>query len=105
MHNDYSLAPERVKITHNMLSKYCSDIATKSDLKIGSVSKLVSNLGNKSRYVFHYRNLQLYLSLGMKLTKVYTVSKFKQSDWLKIYIGFNTNKRKMLLMVLKKTFF
>ena len=57
MHNDYSLAPEKVKITHNMLSKYCSDIATKNDLKIGNVRKLVLSLGNKTRYVFHYRNL------------------------------------------------
>ena len=105
MHNDYSLAPEKVKITHNMLSKYCSDIATKNDLKIGNVSKLVLSLGNKTRYVFHYRNLQLYLSLGMKLTKVYRISKFKQSDWLKIYIDFNTNKRMNAVNSFEKYFF
>ena len=105
MHNDYSLAPEKVKITHNILSKYCSDIATKNDLKIGNVSKLVLSLGNKTRYVFHYRNLQLYLSLGMKLTKVYRISKFKQSDWLKIYIDFNTKKRMNAVNSFEKYFF
>ena len=34
------------------------------------VNKLVPNLGNKSKYVFYNRNLQLYLSLGMKLVSV-----------------------------------
>ena len=30
-----------------MLSKYCSDIANKYELKIGGVNKLVPNIGNK----------------------------------------------------------
>ena len=33
--------------------------------------KLIANLGNKTNYVPHYKNLQLFLSLGMKLAKIY----------------------------------
>ena len=77
-----------------MLSKYCSDIANKYGIKVGSVKKLVPNLRDKIKYVVHYRNLQYYLSLGIKLIKIHKILTFNQSNWLKIYIEFNAEKRK-----------
>ena len=82
MHNDYALAPEKLEISHNMLSSYCISIANEFNIKIGDVSELVPNLGNMNKYVLHYRNLQLCLSLGATLVKVYRILKLKQSDWL-----------------------
>ena len=77
-----------------MLSKYSKKIADEYDIKVDDVKKLIPNLRDKTKYVFHYRNRQLYLFLGMKLIKTHRVLKFKQSDWMKKYIDFNTEKRK-----------
>ena len=59
----------------------------------GTVKKLVINLTNKNNYVIHYRNLQQCLELGMKLKKIHRILKFRQSDWMRPYIDFNTKKR------------
>ena len=65
-------------------------IADGYGIKIGDVKKLVPSLGKKTNYILQYRNLQLYLLLRMKLTKIHKILKFQQSDWMKI--NFNTKK-------------
>ena len=105
LHNDYPLAPEKLTVTNDILSNYCKSIADKYEIKVGDVKKLIPNLGNKTKYVLHYRNLQLYLSLEMKLTKIYRILKFKQYDWMKKYIDFNTEERKNAANDFEKDFF
>ena len=90
LHNDYLLAPEKPAISYDMLSDFCKEIADEYGIKVGDVKKLIPNLGNKTNYVLYYRNLQLHLSLGMKLTKIRRVLEFKQSDWMKKCIDFNS---------------
>ena len=105
LHNDYPLAPEKLAISYDMLSDYCKKIADEYEIKAGDVEILIPNSSSKSDYVLHYRNLQLYLSLGMKLTKIYRVLKFKQSDWMRKYIDFNTKIRANVANNFEKDFF
>ena len=51
------------------------------------------NRFDKEKYVFRYENLKLYLRQGLKLKNIYHVLEFNQSQWLKQYIEFNTQKR------------
>ena len=72
LHNDYPLDPEKLAVSSDMLSKYCKTIADKFEIKVGDVKQIIPNLDNKTDYVVHYRNLKLYLSLGIKLTKIHS---------------------------------
>ena len=105
LHNDYPLALEKILITDDMLSKYCKDLKDSENISSGRIHKLVPNLRNKEKYVLHYRNLQLYLSLGMKLKKIHRVLEFTQRPWMKRYIDFNTEKRTMAKNSFEKDFF
>ena len=78
MHNDYLVCPEKVKVSKNMLSAYCKKIAEKCNISIGLVSKRIPTLRDKKEYILQYRNLQLYLDLGLKIKKVHRVLKFDQ---------------------------
>ena len=105
LHNDYPLTLEKLAIPYDMLSDYCKKVADEYIIKVGDVMKLISNLGDKANYMLHYRNHQLYLSLGMKLNKIHRVLKFKQFDWMKKYIDFNTEKRINAANSFEKDFF
>ena len=92
LHKDYPLAPERLQIEENLLSDYQRHLLQDEGFS-KPPPKLVPNLRNKMNYVIHYRNLKLYLELGLRLTNVHRVLSFNQSPWLKNYINFNTCQR------------
>ena len=83
LHNDYPIAPEKVKVSNDMLPAYCKKITKKYNISTGLVRKFIPTLRDKKEYVLHYRNLQLYLDLGLKTKKIHRVLKFDQSPWLK----------------------
>ena len=85
LHNDYPLAPER--------------------LKIGGVEKLIPNLWDKKKYVVHHKTLKQYISIGLKVTKIHREIKFEESAWLESYIHMNTDLRTRAKNDFEKDFF
>ena len=73
---------------------YSIQNANKYDIKTRVVNKSAPNLMPKNNYVVHYRNLKYYLSKRLILKKVHRILKFKQSVWMKLYIEFNSQKKK-----------
>ena len=58
-----------MQIPYDMLSDYCKKIDNEYGLKVDDMMKLVPNLGDKTKHVLHYKNIQLHFSLLMKLKK------------------------------------
>ncbi len=58
LHNHYPLAPEKMKITPEMLSPCCQELSECLNFRGGAVPKLVPNLQDKTNYVVHYRILR-----------------------------------------------
>ena len=103
-HNDYPLAPEKLKVEKHWMSPYQQKLIDELGVSF-ECEKLVPNLQPKIRYVLHYRNLQLYLSLGMQLTKVHKVLAFHQTPWMAPYIAKNTELRKLATNDFEKDFY
>ena len=104
-HNSYPLCPENTTVNPEQLSSYSTSLAEKLGYTPVSSRKLVANLNGKYRYSVHYRNLKLYVRLGMKVISIHRAISFTQSAWLKTYIDFNTEKRKESKNDFEKNFF
>ena len=100
-HDDYPLATESLVIDHSMYASTQQAIFPES----APQRKLTTNFRDKVEYAVHYRNLKLYLQLGLVVTKVRRVLTFKQSPSLKSYIDFNTRQRSLAGESFLKDFF
>lgn len=93
-HNDFPLAPVKDQISFSDLSPFAKDICKKQSCQSAlNVNKLITTLNDKNNYVLYYKNLKLYLQLGLKLKKVHKVLEFSEAPIMKSYIEFNSMKR------------
>lgn len=92
-HNDYPMAPDHLTVTRDMLSPFALNLLDpKRTWK--PTQKLVPNLLDKTKYVTHYRNLQLYVRHGLVITKIHRILSFTQQAWLKPWIELCNEQRK-----------
>lgn len=91
--HDYPIAPESFQIKPELLSAYQTELLARLEIKEDTCTKLVYNLVDKKKYVVHYRNLQLYQALGLRLAKVHRILSLKQNYWLKAYTNFDKSTR------------
>ncbi|XP_053205601.1 uncharacterized protein LOC128392015 [Panonychus citri] len=95
-HDDFPLAPHKLKIDNEMLSPYAKRIVEKlQERGHHSVSseKLVATFLKREKYVVHGLNLKFYMEKGLKVTKIHRILKFSSLPWLQDYIEFCTSKR------------
>ena len=63
MHNDYTLAQEKLATDSGIFSMYCSDITDQYDINVGGVKKLLPNFyknKNLSGFSNYTKNWRFY---------------------------------------------
>ena len=95
---DYPLAPETMNVKESMVPDVSKEIHkcynNGKTVRDEKTSTLLLTLYDKVKYVIHIRNPKYYLEKGLVLKDVHRCIKFFQSDWLKDWIDFNTEKKK-----------
>jgi hypothetical protein len=94
-HSNFPLAPETLEIEYNDMSTF----SKKTYLDLNGHTryrdvKLISTLYPRSKYITHFKNLKLYLRLGMTLEKVHRVLCFEQKRIIAPFIEKCTEARK-----------
>ena len=99
---NFPFAPMNKKINPDKFSDYMKEI--KPDTYI-HFKKVICDWSGKKKYLLHYRMLKFYVRQGMVVDKVHDIISFKQSNWLKKYINFNTMKRNQAVSDFEKDFY
>lgn len=120
LHNNFPLAPEKRKISHDMTSTYSKGIYSNYSFKliqylniilfteaysllysdnvnspknVHTTERLTATFLPRKKYVVHGMTLKLYIELGLKVTRIHRVLSFQQSYFLKEYVDYCTLKR------------
>ena len=87
---NFPLCPYQTKADPNLFSEYMNSVKQPN---YKPTEKLMCDLTNKYNYMMHYRMFKFYTNLGMKVTKIHMIYRFKQSLWFEKNINHNTQKR------------
>jgi hypothetical protein len=98
---DLPLAPERMTTHASMLTPHMQTQwrllqqlrQHQADNTYGGTQKLLLTHFSKEKYVVHIRALQLYVQLGLRITKIHRGVMFQQAAFFKSYINSNSEKR------------
>ena len=86
-HENFPLAPENICVEFENLSPFAKKSLFRSNQKkTYSDIKLSSTFHDRKNYILHFKNLKLYLKLGMKLLRVHRVLRFTQQQFIKPFI-------------------
>ena len=104
-----SLSPYQTSMIRENIIKIKPDIDTdkleEAIKKSKTSEKLIADLTPKKNYICHYRLLQKFVQLGMKIDKIHRVVKYKQAPWMKEYIDYNTQRRTEATTEFEKDFY
>ena len=92
-HNCYPLAVESKLIEEADISPFNREFLKENKQKFKSTRKLCPDFKDKFNYVCSLKNLQFYLKHGLQLKKVHRVLTAYQTEFMKQFIDFNTEKR------------
>lgn len=93
-HSNFPLAPENTEINFENLSPYSKKALLECNgVKKYKDTKLCTTFNSRKKYIVHIKNLQLYLKLGMKLTKIWRAISFNQKSFIAPFISKCTFER------------
>jgi len=109
----FPLAPEDFEISDNLLSREMRmqlEMLNRSrgrepNTPMKTCRKLVANCCNKTHYVVHFKALQFYLQMGMRIAVIHQIVQFKQEAIYRDYIDFNTSERAKATNEFTKTYY
>lgn len=104
---DFPPLPEHTTPLPEMWTAYQHDLAeqTGQPKKNSTTKKLIGHLGPRKNYALHLEHLKCCLKLGIELTKIHRIIRFKQTPWAREYIEHLMKKRAMSKTAFENMYF
>lgn len=91
---DFPLAPYHDVVRLEQLSEFQQMQADDQSMGVGKSRKLLLTCKDQTNYILHFILLKTFVDIGMKITRINKVLKFRQTKVFEPFIKFNAEKRK-----------